>query len=41
MKIYKLKKVEHDIRIGKRCEYMPPTITESCLLEDNGEIIGF
>lgn len=41
MKIKKLKKVEHDIRIGKRCEYMPPTITESCLLEDNGEIIGF
>ena len=41
MKIKKLKKVEHSIRIGKRCEYMPPTITESCLLEDNGEIIGF
>ena len=39
--IKKLKKVEHNIRIGKRCEYMPPTITESCLLEDDGQIIGF
>ena len=41
MKVHKLKKVEHNIRIGKRCEYIPPTITESCLLEDDGQIIGF
>lgn len=41
MKILKLKKQEHDIKIGKRCEFMPPTITESCLLEFDGKIIGF
>lgn len=41
MKTLKLEKQEHNIRIGKRCEYIPPTITESCLLELNGKIIGF
>ena len=41
MKTLKLEKQEHNIRIGKRCEYIPPTITESCLLELDGKIIGF
>ena len=41
MKILKLTKQQHDIKIGKRCEFMPPTVTESCLLELDGKIIGF
>lgn len=41
MKVLELKKREHDIRIGKRCEYIPPTVTESCLLQLDGKIIGF
>lgn len=41
MRKLKLIKQEHDIKIGKRCEFMPPTITDSCLLEYEGEIIGF
>jgi len=41
MKILKLKKHEHNIRIGKRCEFIPPTITESCLLKYEDKIIGF
>jgi hypothetical protein len=41
MKKLKLIKHEHDIKIGKRCEFVPPTITESCLLEYDGKVIGF
>ena len=41
MKKLKLTKHEHEIKIGKRCDFMPPTITESCLLEYENEIIGF
>ena len=41
MRKLKLIKQEHDIKIGKRCEFMSPTITDSCLLEYEGEIIGF
>ena len=41
MKIIKLQKVEHDIKVGKRCEYIEPTVFEDCLLEVDGEIIGF
>lgn len=41
MKILNLVKKEHDIKIGKRCDYMPSTITESCLLKHEDKIIGF
>lgn len=41
MKIIKLNKVEHTIKIGKKCPYYEPNIKEDCLLELDGEIIGF
>ena len=41
MKILELIKHEHNIRIGKRCEFILPTITESCLLKHENKIIGF
>ena len=41
MKILKLKKQEHEVKNGTRCEYIPPTVTESCLLEHDNKIIGF
>lgn len=41
MKIIKLKQVEHNIKIGKECPYYEPNIKEDCLLELDGEIIGF
>lgn len=41
MKIIKLIKKEHDTKIGQECPYYEPNITEDCLLESDGEIIGF
>ena len=41
MKKIILEKKEHSIRIGKRCEFIKPTITESCLLIHQNKIIGF
>jgi len=41
MEIIKLKKVEHNIKIGNKCEYIEPNVKEDCLLESDGEIIGF
>ena len=41
MKTIKLEQVEHNIKVGKRCEYIEPNITEDCLLELDGEVIGF
>ena len=41
MNIIKLKKVEHNRKVGKRCEYIEPNVKEDCLLESDGEIIGF
>lgn len=41
MKTLKLQYHKHDIKIGKRCDFVPPTVTESCLLEYDGEVIGF
>ena len=41
MKTLQLIKQEHKTRIGKRCDFIPPTITESCLLKLDGKIIGF
>ena len=41
MKIIKLEKVEHNRKVGKRCEYIEPNVKEDCLLESDGVIIGF
>ena len=41
MKIIKLEKVEHKKKVGKRCEYIEPNLKEDCLLESDGEVIGF
>lgn len=41
MKTLKLKKHKNNTRIGERCKYIEPTVTESCLLEFEDKIIGF
>lgn len=41
MKTIKLHKQEHNIKVGKDCPYYEPNITEDCLLEVDGEIVGF
>lgn len=41
MKTIKLQQVEHNIKIGKDCPYYEPNVKEDCLLEVDGEIIGF
>lgn len=41
MKILNLVKKQHNIKVGKRCDYIPSTITESCLLKLDDKIIGF
>ncbi len=41
MKIIELEKVEHNRKVGKRCEYIEPNVKEDCLLQSDGEIIGF
>ena len=41
MKTIKLEQVEHNIKIGKECPYYEPNVKEDCLLEVDGEIIGF
>ena len=41
MKTLQLQQVEHKTKIGKQCPYIEPNIKEDCLLEYNGEVIGF
>ena len=41
MKTIKLHKQEHSVKIGKDCPYYEPNIKEDCLLEVDGEVIGF
>ena len=41
MKTIKLQQVEHNIKIGKDCPYYEPNIKEDCLLELDGEVLGF
>lgn len=36
-----LKKVEHNVKIGQKCEYIEPNITEDCILYEDGKPIGF
>lgn len=41
MKTIKLQKIKHDIKIGKKCGDIKPNILDNCLLEVDGEVIGF
>ena len=41
MKTIKLKQVEHKVKIGDKCQYYEPNIKEDCLLELDGEVVGF
>jgi hypothetical protein len=41
MKTIKLQQQKHSIKIGKKCPYYEPNVKEDCLLELDGEIIGF
>ena len=41
MKILKLEQTEHNRKVGKRCEYIEPNVKDDCMLELDGEIIGF
>ena len=41
MKRVDLIKVEHTHKIGDRCEYIEPNVTEDCIFYAEGEPIGF
>ena len=41
MKVLKLEIQKHEIKVGKDCPYYEPNVKEDCLLELNGEVIGF
>jgi len=41
MKIIKLVKKPHNIKVGDVCDFKEANINEDCLLESDGEIIGF
>jgi hypothetical protein len=41
MKRIDLIKVEHNIKIGDKCDYIEPNVLEDCIFYDNGEPIGF
>ena len=41
MKTLKLEQVEHNKKVGKDCPYYEPNVKEDCLLEVDGEIVGF
>jgi len=41
MKTVQLIKRPHSVQIGDVCDYIEPNVTEDCLFENEGEIIGF
>lgn len=41
MKTIKLTQLEHSVKIGDKCDFIEANVTEDCLLESDGEIIGF
>lgn len=41
MKTVELIRVSHDQKQGQRCPELEPNITESCLLVEDGELVGF
>lgn len=40
LKKLQMRKVEHDRKIGSRCEYIEPNVTESCYLYDGDDLVG-
>ena len=41
MKTLKLIETKHERKIGKRCDFVEPNVSDDCLLESDGKIIGF
>ena len=41
MKRIDLIKMEHSVKIGNKCPYIEPNVTEDCIFYENGEPIGF
>ena len=41
MKRIDLKKVDHKVKVGQKCEYIEPNITEDCILYEDDNPIGF
>ncbi|QDP51101.1 MAG: hypothetical protein Unbinned3907contig1000_44 [Prokaryotic dsDNA virus sp.] len=41
MKKLKLTQVEHETKIGQDCPYIEANVSEDCLLEVDGEVVGF
>ena len=41
MKVIDLKNVEHKYKIGNRCPFIEPNITEDSIFVEDGEVIGF
>ena len=41
MKIINLKKIDHKIKLGMKCELIEPNITEDTIFMEDGEVIGF
>ena len=41
MKTIELKKVEHTVKIGDKCPYIEPNVTEDCLFVEGDEVVGF
>ena len=41
MKRIDLIKVDHNVKIGDKCEYKEPNVTEDCMFYVDGEPIGF
>lgn len=41
MKKVELKRVDHNVKIGDKCDFKKPTIFEDCLFVENDSIVGF
>lgn len=41
MKIIQLEKQEHNVKVGDKCEYIEPNVTEDSIFMDGDEVVGF
>ena len=41
MQVIELKQIDHDIKLGMKCEYIEPNVTQDSIFMYEGEIIGF
>jgi hypothetical protein len=41
MQVIELQPKQHEVKIGQRCQYIAPNITEDCILAEDGIPIGF